>query len=219
MNYVHGIFVVNRPDLLEIALNSVKPLWPHAFIMDNSPGGHLGKEHSWPVPVVRPSVPLSYSQSMNYLHRIAKEKGADVFGVQHNDAEALGDGAERFIETATAAYHSDRKWATVMTSYDIISAYNMKAAEAIGAWDTNFPQPNYHIDTDWFHRARINGYELIESGVAVKHHNESSSTLKSDPDYQRWHKVKFGMNETYYIKKWGGKPHEEKFPTPWNQPV
>lgn len=219
MNYVHGIFVVNRPDLLEIALQSIQVLWPYTFIMDNSPGGHLGKDYTWPVPVIRPSVPLSYSQSMNYLCRIAKEKGADVFGVQHNDAEVEGDGACRFLEVVTDAFVSRRKWASVFTQYDIVSAYSLKAVQEIGEWDTHFPQPNYHVDIDWFHRARISGYELIESGIAVRHHNDSSSTLKADADYQRWHKVKFGMNETYYIKKWGGKPAEEKFASAWNLPV
>ena len=83
MKYLHGIFVVNRPDLLELAVRSVECLWPDAFILDNSPGGQIGTERAWPIPVVRPSVPLSFPQTVNFLHRMALEKGADVY-----DAEA-----------------------------------------------------------------------------------------------------------------------------------
>ena len=216
MNYVHGIFVVNRPDLLELALHSVRPFWPFAFILDNSPGGHIGMDNSWPIPVIRPSVPLSYAQSMNYLFQIAGSKGADVFGVQHNDAEAPEGGAEQFLGVVSTAFASARKWAAVFTHYDIISAYNIQAVRAIGEWDSHFPQPNYHVDVDWFHRARTQGYELIESHVPVKHHGGSSNTIKADPALARINSITFGMNEVYYAQKWGGRPHEERFASPWS---
>lgn len=98
MNYLHGILVVNRPDLLQLAVESVRYLWSRAFILDNSPEGKIGTDFSWPIPVIRPSVPLTYPQSMNYLQRIAMEKGADVFGYQHNDAEAENGAAEQYLD-------------------------------------------------------------------------------------------------------------------------
>ncbi len=51
MWYVHGILVVNRPDLLEKAVQSARPLWPYTFILDNSPGGRIGSGRKWPVRV------------------------------------------------------------------------------------------------------------------------------------------------------------------------
>lgn len=124
--------------------------------------------------------------------------------------------AQQYFKVVGEAFSSGRKWATVFTHYDIISAYNVEAVDEIGEWDAYFPQPNYHIDVDWFHRARLCGYELIESGVPVRHHNDASSTIKSDTHLQRLNDVKFGMNEPYYLRKWGGPPHGEVFPTPWN---
>lgn len=216
MNYIHGILVVNRPDLLKLAVESVRCLWPRAFILDNSPEGEIGSDNSWPIPVIRPSVPLTYPQSMNYLQRIAVEKGADVFGYQHNDAEAESGAAEQYLDVVADAFRSGRKWATVFTHYDTLSAYHMSAVRVIGEWDHRFPQPNYHTDVDWFHRARLHGYELIESHAPVKHHNGSSNTIKSDSHLSRINGITFGMNEVYYAQKWGGPPHQEKFPTPWN---
>jgi hypothetical protein len=59
MRFIHGIPVVNQPDLLELAVRSAEPLWANSFILDNSVGGWIGRDRLWPVPVVRPSVPLS----------------------------------------------------------------------------------------------------------------------------------------------------------------
>lgn len=216
MKYVHGIFVVNRPDLLERAVASVECLWPEAFILDNSPDGHIDTERKGPIPVVRPSVPLSFPQSVNFLYRMAREKGADVFGFQHNDAEAGENAAEEYFKIVGEAFASGRRWAAVFTNYDIISAYDMRAFEVIGEWDTDFPQPNYTIDVDWYHRARLHGYELIESGVPVTHHNDASSTIKSDAHRRLINEVKFTMNEAYYLRKWGGPPGAERFASAWN---
>lgn len=216
MKYIHGIFVVNRPDLLKLAVQSVKCLWPHAFILDNSPGGHIGLEHKWPIPVVRPNVPLSTAQGMNFMYRMAREQGADAFGYQHNDAEAGKGSARKYLKVVKDAFSSGRKWATVFTYYDLIAGYSVRAVDEIGEWDTHFPQPTYHFDVDWFHRARLCGYELIESGVPMTHHNGESNTIKSDDHWQRLNALKFPMNETYYLAKWGGPTHAEVFPTPWN---
>jgi hypothetical protein len=215
MDYIHGIVVVNRPDLLELAVNSIELLWPNAFILDNSPGGQIGLERTWPIPVVRPSVPLSCAQSMNFLFRMACDRGVDVLGYQHNDAEVPPGGAERFLEDVRAANTSGKNWAAMFTSYDILSAYRVDAVRVIGEWDTAFPQPNYHIDVDWFHRARILGFESLHSEVRVTHHN-GSSTIKCDPERYWRNRITNPMNLLYYIAKWGGPPHQEQFSTPWN---
>ena len=154
---------------------------------------------------------------MSYIHRLARELGADVFGFQHNDAEAGKGAAEQFFKIVQETFASGKKWATIFSAYDIISAYHVGAVTSIGEWDAHFPQPNYHIDVDWFHRARIQGYELLESNVPVIHHNGSSSTVKAAPHLQRINGVKFAMNEVCYAKKWGGSPHQEQFATPWNE--
>ena len=35
--------------------------------------------------------------------------------------------------------------------------------------------------------------------------------------WKRLNKLKFPMNETYYLSKWGGPTHGEIFPKPWNE--
>ena len=216
MKYIHGIVVVNRADLLALAVQSVEALWPWAFILDNSEDGRIGRERAWPVPVVRPSVPLSCAQAMNYLHRLAKEAGADVFGYQHDDAEAQSGSAERYWVALQDLAADERKWAVMFTHYDILSAYPVAAVDDIGPWDTAFPQPNYHIDNDWFHRARLKGYELIDTGIPVTHHGDGSQTVRSSPRRAMINNVTFPMNNEYYCRKWGGPPEREVYRRPWN---
>lgn len=219
MRYIHGIPTVNQPDLLELAVRSAQPFWKHGFILDNSVDGWIGRDRAWPVPVVRPSVPLSVAQSMNFLHRLALEAGADVFFYQHDDAEADPDSARRLLETVEEICRGGSRWATVFTHYDILSAYQVAAVGDIGPWDSAFPQPNYHVDNDWFHRARLKGYALIETGILITHHNGSSSTIRGCHTRRRVNDVTFAMNEDYYRRKWGGPPGHEVYPYPWNVPA
>jgi hypothetical protein len=216
MIYQHTIVATNRPDLLELAVESVRPLWRFTSILDNSPCGQIGAKSKWPVPVIRPSVPLSCAQSMNFLHRLAGERGADVFGYQHSDAQAQDDTPEKFLAALEALLASPRKWAAALTLYDILSAYPLAAVEDVGPWDVWLPNPNYHLDADWFRRAKLKGYELIETGLPVKHLDGGSTTVKESWRH-RISCVTFPMNDAYYAAKWGGKQGEEKFATPWNQ--
>jgi hypothetical protein len=216
MRYIHGIPVVNRPDLLELAVGSIEPLWPQAFILDNSPEGWIGASRVWAVPVVRPSVPLSVAQSMNFLHRLAREAGADVFFFQHSDAQAGCGSAARFVEAVTALWEGGEKWAAALTHYDALAAFSVAAVDDVGPWDTSFPQPNYHIDNDWLRRARLKGYLIVPTGVPVTHHNDASSTLKSSAGRRRVNDLTFPMNNEYYRHKWGGLPDHEVYMRPWN---
>lgn len=216
MRFSHTIVSTNRPDLLARAVESVRPLWRFVSILDNSPDASLSRDSQWPVPILRPSVPLSCAQSMNFLHRLARERGLDAFGYQHEDAEAGPQTAERFAAAIEAAHGAGRNWATIFTHYDLISAYRTAAVDAIGPWDTNFPCPNYHHDCDWFYRAKLKGYELIETKLEVTHMDGGSVTVK-DPARQRIAQITFPLNDAYYVAKWGGRQHEERFTSPWNQ--
>lgn len=212
MKFIHGIVAVNRPDLLRLAVESIKPLWPYAFILDNSPGGIIGAE-GWPIPVIRPSVPLSCAQSMNFLTRLAKEQGCEAFGYQHNDAVVKQkDGTIQFMAEIQAA--QPHKWAAIFTNYDTFSAYNLAAVADIGEWDTAFPLPDYKIDVDWFYRARLKGWEIIRTEIEVTHYG--SQTAASCPLRALLKRIKEPMNEEYYRLKWGGGTDEEKFTEAWD---
>ncbi len=217
MKYLLGIPFVNRPDLLRGALNSVRPLWPHAMILDNSDPAELSREAAaWPVPIRRAAagVPLSFSQSLNHLTALATESGCDVLLFMHNDAEAAEGTPEALLRELETAEKAGRNWGVAFTNYDTLAAIRLKAANRIGPWDTNLPQ--YFADNDYYRRLRLAGFEILETKLPVLHHNDASSTIKSDARRNFLNGVTFPLYAEYYRRKWGGEPGREKSAQPFD---
>lgn len=217
MKYLFGIPYVNRPDLLRRAVDSVRSLWPHAVILDNSDTAELGRDSaSWPIPIRRAAagVPLSFSQSMNHLLALAAESDCAALLFMHNDAEAAEGTPEALLREVERAEAAGRNWGVAFTNYDTLAAIRLKAANRIGPWDTNLPQ--YFADNDYYRRLRLAGWEAIETKLPVLHHNDASSTIKSDPRRNFLNGVTFPLYAEYYRRKWGGEPGGEKFTQPFD---
>ena len=209
MNYLLGIPFVNQPGLLSRAVQSVAPCWPYTLIVDNA---DLPLDGDWPVPVLRPHVPLSFSQTMNLLSRLAPERGCQVMLLMHNDAEADPGTAEALLAVAADALASARRWGAIWTHYDTLAAFNLAMVTEVGPWDTTLPQ--YFADNDYYRRIALAGYEVIDTGLPVHHH--ASQTIKSEPHRLFLNSVTFPLYEQYYVAKWGGRPGSEQFTIPFN---
>jgi GT2 family glycosyltransferase len=85
-----------------------------------------------------------------------------------------------------------------------LSLFGIKreAIEKAGTFDENF-WPAYNEDLDYVTRLVLTGGTIYECAVNVEH--EGSSTLKSDQRVQRVILATHGMNDEYFLKKWGGK--------------
>jgi GT2 family glycosyltransferase len=218
MNFIVGIPYVNRPDLLERAVDSIKPYWPNTVIIDNSEHQDLrNHDISSKVQVFIPPVPLTFTQSMNFIIKKAIENNCDVWMYMHSDAEAHPGVAEAFLETIKKIQDEGRKWGVIYTYYDTLAAYNVNAQKELGEFDTIFR--DYHSDVDYYHRMDVLGYERIntEFGDKIIHHNGGSSSVKSDPKRLKLTQATFSLFAEYYQKKWGGPGGKEKYKTPFNQ--
>ncbi|OGX61199.1 MAG: hypothetical protein A2189_06380 [Paenibacillus sp. RIFOXYA1_FULL_44_5] len=215
-NYTLGIGYVNRADLLRQALDSIPMLWPNTFVVDNSEHRELQNhaEINGIVPIINPSVPLSFSQTMNLLQKEALNQGCEVLLFMHNDAIAHEGTPDRLLELIRSLQQEGRKWGAVFTHYDVLVAFNMKAVQEVGSWDTNLPQ--YFSDNDYYRRMRLAGYEMIESGLPVTHQN-GSSTLHADPYRNMVNGILFPLHAQYYGKKWDGEPGSEQYSIPFNR--
>jgi hypothetical protein len=217
MKYLIGIPYVNRPDLLKLAVNSIQLFWPHAIIVDNSDNMDLRTNNDWPrdILIYEPSVPLTFSQSMNLLQRLALEQECDVVMFMHNDAEAHTGTPEGLLSLLESLLqNSAHKWGAVFTNYDTLAAFNMEAVRDVGRWDIILPQ--YFADNDYYRRIRLKGYEIVCTDLAVTHHNNASSTIKSDPAKLYMNGITFPLYKRYYARKWGGEPGNEIYTTPFN---
>lgn len=186
-----------------------------AVIVDNSDRGL--DTLAWPVPVKRPPVPLTFSQTMNLLQRLAAERSCDALISMHDDAEAGPGTAERFLAVTEEAVVSRRRWGAALTAYDTLASFSMAMVREVGPWDTTLPQ--YFADNDYYRRIRLAGYDVIETGLQVTHANSGSSTIKSDSRRMFLNSVTFPLYERYYATKWGGPPGRETYQRPFNGPI
>lgn len=219
--YLHAIPVVNRPDLLEKSLDTIKALWPYTVIIDNSKDQTIGSLWTWPVKVVVPSVPLTIPQTLNFIHKLAKQKKCDFYGWNHNDVFVFNGEDERYVHYLKELDKS-RNWGAIFTESnmphahkDQMAAFNPKAVDFIGGWDNTFPDPNAHYDDEFYYKMKVAGFELIQSGVLVNH-DEPRTTNRSDQYLQKVHNLKLCWNDELYITKWGGRQQNETYSTPFN---
>lgn len=202
----------NRPDLLCKAVDSV-PVCERRWqveVINNSDG---------PLPEnlcsgeINPPVPLTFAQTQNWILKLSEEEWKVPFFLwMHSDAEAEEGSIEQLIHLAEQCQYQERKWAVIFTNYDSLAACNVAAFRAVGGWDTMLPQ--YYSDNDTYRRLKLSGFELIESGLPVKH--TPSQTINSDPFLLYANGVTFPIYGKYYSDKWGGVPGEETFKLPFD---
>ncbi len=209
-DHVAFIFHVNREDLLQKAVQSARDLQPELIIIDNSADGIIDKPQS---AIMRPSVPLSASQSINFALRYAKKNGYRICVIMHNDAQAHPDSCRKLVNTAQRMTAEGRKWGVLFTNYDSLAALNVELVDVVGLWDTNLPQ--YFTDNDYYRRVRLADYECIDTGLFVDH--VGSQTVNSDPELRAINAVTFPLYQAYYAAKWGGAPGQETFERPFNR--
>jgi hypothetical protein len=210
-DYRMWIPFVNRRDLLAKAIASAADLHSCLTIIDNSQEGLEG-DAGWP-PIIRPPVPLSCSQTFNFIMRMTRQLGAHICIWMHNDAEAGEGVCAGLLEEARRLTAESRKWAVLWTFYDTLSALNTLATDDVGEWDTNLPQ--YFCDDDYYRRVRLAGWECIDTGLTnVKH--AGSATINNDPWLKTINDATFHLYRGYYIRKWGGESGHEQYRTPFN---
>lgn len=207
---------VNRPDLLIKAAESLYDLRPHLTILDNS--AQEDEKVFFPipadVPVIRPTVPLTAVQSINFFLTDAKRRGCKFMLWGHNDHEAHPGSALALVEYARKMFAEGRKWGICFTAYDALSATNLDVIDDVGLWDSTLFS-GYHGDNDFYRRLRLAGYETIDTNIPVDH--VGSQTIKSDPEREFMNSILFPISGFLYERKWGGRPGEETFSTPFGR--
>lgn len=85
----------------------------------------------------------------------------------------------------------------------------------IGDFDTKF-FPAYYEDNDYHYRAKLLKERLVKLNTALYYHY-GSRTIRENKDVDDVVNTYYLQNERYYVTKWGGKPGEEKYKTPFNE--
>ncbi|WP_193726698.1 glycosyltransferase family 2 protein [Paenibacillus guangzhouensis] len=214
MKYLVGFIYKNRSDLLETALHSIRPWWENVIIINGSNDRTLRLPLDIHVHVYTPSTPLTFSQSMNYLIKLAEEQSCETVLYMHTDAEAHPNTTHSFLDAVQELLRTKRRWGVAYTSEFTIFALNMIAVKEIGLWDPILQV--YHSDMDYFYRMRLRGFEMVPIPLPITHHNGGNSTIKSDPELMFLAMASGIICTGYYEAKWGGIPNQELFITPFN---
>lgn len=199
---------VNRPDMLNRVVSMIpKNDKVEPVVINNS-----GEDVDTTATVLIPPVPLTFTQSQNWMLSLAKEFKWPFYMWAHCDALLGMDSVERLYERAMEECAKGTKWGVIYTHYDILSACNVEAMDAVGGYDTLFF--DYASDCDVYRRLDLAGYARMESGIPVGH-DQGSSTLRADPEQSR----RVGLQVTYrsavYRAMWGGDPGRETFADKW----
>ena len=211
MDYAAYVFYVNRPDFLRRSVDAFSDLRGELTVVDNS---HEGIE--WEsTPIFRPPVPMTYSQSTNWMLKNALLRGVDFILHFHSDAFCTNpDAVRELLGHVRENRKNGKRWGCAWTFYDILWAINPVAMREIGGWDTAFP--SYFTDQDVTRRLTMDRWLCENTGIEGIGH-AGSTTIKSNPTWDFVNGQTFSLYREYYIRKHGGPPGEEIFIHPFNQ--
>lgn len=220
--------VVNRFDLLEKAVRSVKQDIYDEYIIVNNSGSEIPDEvySGTKFRVLNPEKSMSFKDTQNAMMSYAVDNGYDFYSFMHNDGE-IHDDTDR--ELVRYAEECSDNWAVIFTNYDVLCAFKTKAVDEIGVWgDYDWPEQKngYLLDNDYYRRVRSFGYaikELTDREITytpldrvggVSH--VGSATLKEGNEQEIWDSQVQSVYD-HYVLKWGGHPGQEKYTHAYNK--
>jgi GT2 family glycosyltransferase len=154
---------------------------------------------------------LGVAPGWNKLSRAAFSVGCDAVIIANDDI--ILD-PPTLPSTVLALQHADF---VACPGQNMFSFFGMtrRLYEAVGEFDENF-WPAYYEDNDYAYRMKLRGfatYTLAESGFF----HQGSATIKNyTAEQTAAHHRNFSKNGAYYVSKWGGLPHYERYQTPFN---
>ena len=200
---MHFIPYVNSPELLKTAYESCKHI-KDVYIIDNrepyknnpSPEEVVGD-----CDVIVPTVHLSTAQVMNYMLQLSKVCGDSYFTWQHCDVSFEPAVITKFYDYLNNLEGKD--WGIIYTAYDLLAAYNVKAVDSIGGWDSlRFPW--YFLDNDISIRLFKAGYKLVNAPHFGEIHHHHSSTIRNDSERGFINSYLFPVSEQLFHAKYSG---------------
>lgn len=202
-----GIPTINRNDLLQEALSKYAVTYPdiEIFIIDNGNQSVCSPHPKTEIYVAWAN--YGVAKSWNYLAKRIFDSGYD-YALILNDDVVLGSNQSElneFIETVAI--------------YDFIVTYQnwcsfilpKKTFDLVGSFDEQFGNA-YFEDNDYYYRMSLLGMSYHKNEILNPEIYRNSQTIEKDKSLN----MGFTKNKEYYIAKWGGEPHHEKFKLPFN---
>lgn len=207
---------LNRFDLLQCCIGSalegtVVP--DDIYVIDNSKGAYPER---WDKPyggrVMVHYAPENYgvAKSWNMLAGIAFAHRAQCI-LSNDDIVFAPDTIERLLTVAESTPRAGIVSAIEGQRFSLFWL-NPIAYQEVGRFDEQFRMA-YFEDNDYAYRLKLAGWDLAVAPSAVEHFG-SATLAAMTPELLTQKHAAYAHNESYYIRKWGGLPHHERFTEP-----
>lgn len=207
IRFVVAIPTLNRADLLNEALTNYFIDFKETLIVicDNGNQEIVSREHNFEI--LRSRTNLGVAKSWNLLMEFAEKQGA-THVLMLNDDIYLGK-TEIQIQSVLQVW----KNMAFINSYQQWSAYvlTVQAWKEFGKFDENI-FPAYFEDNDAHYRMKLLDMNMVYTEKLNPAIFRNSMTIEKDASLNE----NFLKNRSYYIKKWGGAPGNEKYLVPFN---
>jgi len=200
---VIGVPTLNRTDLLLRFIESIDHEVQTLLVIDN--GGNVPED--CPGHIVRLPHNIGVGAAWNLIFKLTPRA---PYWLICNDDIAFNEGELAEVERVM----SDESPKIGMLLGFAAFAINQAALELTGFFDENF-HPAYCEDNDMAWRAKQAGVPLVEIEGSPIH--EGSATIRGHDIYMSQNGRTFSPNLVYYAEKWGGRPGQEIYATPFNK--
>lgn len=196
--------ILNRPELLDAMLGSVRAEVGQTIVVDN--GGVVGDLPGTHVISLPHNIGVGAAWNLGM-----KVTPLAAWWLFVNSDITFGPGD---LDLLQQTVDPDAEAIYLMPSMSCF-ALTYGAVERVGYFDENF-HPAYNEDLDYVRRAVLAGVPIVElpfTGVHV-----GSATIYHDQRLRDLNWITHGKNDTYYALKWGGtKQGKETFLTPFDK--
>lgn len=211
----------NRHDLLLRALRSIDVPVERGLILDN--GRNIRDADEWGEIVgecgrlnlevfTPPFASIGYGGAINFT--ILQTADAPWWMWVSNDVQFLPGHLQTVIDRMAVL---DPR---IVTGGFTWAAINRALVDKVGLIDEHGFFPIYYDDNDYHQRCKIAGVEWVEDWATGTVHGDgehgASLTIHSDGKSRAGNSRSFLHNTREYLAKWGGRPGEEQYTSPWN---
>ena len=199
---------VNNVDLLRQALDSVRDVNCHLWVLDSSKDGlPPDAEFLAGCSVVRLDYHTTFCQMQNAILKRAWLADVRFVIFMHSDAQVLDASV---VPELLAAMEPDT--GVAFTNYDAMACFNMACVKDVGFWDESYAW--YASDCDYYHRIRQRGWKLKHTALQDRVAHVVSATLKTGDEARA--SAGDGWGDAHHAHKWGGGCNAEVYERPYN---
>lgn len=133
-----------------------------------------------------------------------------------DDMDLYGTTVEALVAAAVAHPEVGYFWPQ-HNAHTMFGVYLMRrwCFDKVGPFDENF-WPAYFEDNDYCYRLKLCGVPIMEVPGCGMNHVGSATIATYNVDEMNDHHARFNACSSYYMRKWGGAPHNERYTVPFN---